>query len=205
MTSSPTARDDLGPVEQAPRVDLAGAVRDVGIRHHVRQRPSGLEFAHDVAHERVLDGAGAAQAPEDSVIRHGVQRTRSCAEQSRRLACGTVHGDSDRASKHFAERTLSGLDDAGQLEEVRIWIDWLPGGIWGVGRAIDLRTRENPSIIREDEWVFRGYEMQDALEAANAALAADLDVTAELGETHLTVPFDEAELRPRLERWFLDQ
>lgn len=116
-----------------------------------------------------------------------------------------MHGDSDRASKHFAERTLSGLDDAGRREEVRIWIDWLPGGIWGVGRAIDLTSRENPSLLRDDDWVFRGYEMQDALDAANAALAADLDVTAELGDRRGMPPFDEAELRPRLERWFLDQ
>ena len=48
--------------------------------------------------------------------------------------------------------------------------------------------------------------MQDALDAANAALAADLDVTAELGDdARDAAPFDEAELRPRLERWFLDQ
>ena len=47
--------------------------------------------------------------------------------------------------------------------------------------------------------------MQDALDAANAALAADLDVTAELGDRRGMPPFDEAELRPRLERWFLDQ
>jgi hypothetical protein len=116
-----------------------------------------------------------------------------------------VHGNSDRASKHFAERTLAGLDDAGQREEVRIWIDWLPGGIWGVGRAVDLSARENPSLVRDDDWVFRGYEMQDALDAANAALWADLDVTPDAGETHETVPFSETELRPRLERWFLDQ
>ena len=116
-----------------------------------------------------------------------------------------MHGDSDRASKHFAERTLSGLDDAGRREEVRIWIDWLPGGIWGVGRAIDLRARENPSLVREDDWVFRGYEMQDALEAANSALSADLDVSRELGDDGEAPPFSEAELRPRLERWFLDQ
>ena len=114
-------------------------------------------------------------------------------------------GHSDRASQHFAERTLSGLDDAGRREEVRIWIDWLPGGIWGVGRAVDLAARENPSLVREDDWVFRGYEMQDALDAANAALAADLDVSRGLGEEPAAEPFSDAELRPRLERWFHDQ
>jgi hypothetical protein len=116
-----------------------------------------------------------------------------------------VHGDPDRASRNFAERKLGGLDDHGVREEVRIWIDWLPGGIWGVGRVVDLSSRENPSLVREEDWVFRGYEMQDALEAANSALSADLDVSREVGGLDSAPPFSEAELRPRLERWFLDQ
>jgi hypothetical protein len=116
-----------------------------------------------------------------------------------------VPGDSDRAQRHFAERTLTGLDDAGEPEEVRIWIDWLPGGLWGVGRAVDIGARENPRLLRDDDWLFRGYEMQDALEAANAALDADLDVSREDGETPAPSPFSEEELRPRLERWFHDQ
>jgi hypothetical protein len=116
-----------------------------------------------------------------------------------------VHADPDRSSRHFAERRLGGRDDSGVREEVRIWIDWLPGGIWGVGRVVDLSSRENPRLVREDDWVFRGYEMQDALEAANAALSADLDVSREVGEPAAAPPFSEEELRPRLERWFLDQ
>jgi hypothetical protein len=126
------------------------------------------------------------------------------ASRAVRFAC-SVHADPDRASRHFAERRLGGLDDAGVREEVRIWIDWLPGGIWGVGRVVDMSSRENPSLLRDDDWVFRGYEMQDALEAANAALSADLDVSHEVGVPAAAAPFSEAELRPRLERWFLDQ
>jgi hypothetical protein len=116
-----------------------------------------------------------------------------------------VHGDPHHAARHFAARTLGGRDDHGVREEIHIWIDWLPGGIWGVGRVVDLSARENPGIVREEDWVFRGYEMQDALEAANAALSADLDVSREVGEERAAAPFSEAELRPRLERWFLDQ
>jgi hypothetical protein len=115
-----------------------------------------------------------------------------------------VHADHDRGHEHFAERTLTGRDDAGEREEVRIWIDWLPGGLWGVGRAVDIGARENPSLVRDDDWLFRGYEMQDALDAANAALHADLDVSREDGLTPGMLPFDEGELRPRLERWFHD-
>ena len=116
-----------------------------------------------------------------------------------------MRADPDRSSRPFAERWLGGRDDHGVREEVRIWIDWLPGGIWGVGRVVDQSSRENPRLVREDDWVFRGYEMQDALEAANAALSADLDVSREVGEPAAAPPFSEAELRPRLERWFLDQ
>ena len=116
-----------------------------------------------------------------------------------------MRADPDRSSKPFAERRLGGRDDHGVREEVCIWIDWLPGGIWGVGRVVDLSARENPSLVRDDDWVFRGYEMQDALEAANAALSADLDVSREVGDAEAAAPFSEDELRPRLERWFLDQ
>ena len=45
----------------------------------------------------------------------------------------------------------------------------------------------------------------EAHEAANAALSADLDVSREVGEAKAALPFSEEELRPRLERWFLDQ
>ena len=117
-----------------------------------------------------------------------------------------MHGDQDRVSRHFAERRLGGLDDHGVREEVHIWIDWLPGRHLGCrARPSIVGSRENPSLVREDDWVFRGYEMQDALEAANSALSADLDVSRELGDDGEAPPFSEAELRPRLERWFLDQ
>lgn len=114
-----------------------------------------------------------------------------------------MRGTPHHGGRHFAERTLSGLDDAGRREEVCIWIDWLPGGVWGVGRAVDLGARENPALVREDDWIFRGYEMQDALAAANDALSADLDVCREIGALPDAAPFSESELRPPLERWFL--
>ena len=61
----------------------------------------------------------------------------------------------------------------------------------------------NPALVREDDWIFRGYEMQDALAAANGALSADLDVCREIDARHDAAPFSETELRPPLERWFL--
>jgi hypothetical protein len=104
----------------------------------------------------------------------------------------------------FAERTLHGIDDSGRAETICLWIDWLAGGQWGVGRAVNPAHRENPSLAREDDWLFRGYEMGDALEAANEALTTDLEVSRADGLNEQVRPFEEEELRRRLERWFFD-
>jgi hypothetical protein len=106
------------------------------------------------------------------------------------------------AGERFAQREVHGIDDAGAAETITFWIDWLPGGLWGVGRAVNLANRENPQIAREDDWVFRGYELDDALAAANDALAADLDVSREDGSGEKVEPFDADDLRRRLEHWF---
>jgi hypothetical protein len=102
----------------------------------------------------------------------------------------------------FAERTLHGIDDSGRTETITLWIDWLAGGQWGVGRAVNASHRENPLLPREDDWLFRGYEMGDALEAANEALRADLDVSRDEGRPQSVEPFQERELLEPLERWF---
>jgi hypothetical protein len=56
--------------------------------------------------------------------------------------------------------------------------------------------------VRSDDYVFEGYEMGDAVEAANAALDSDLDVSAEEGNPQEVEPFSEDELLVPLERWF---
>ena len=108
-----------------------------------------------------------------------------------------------RSSKEgrFAERTLNGVDDAGNEERIVIWIERKPGAVWAVGRSVNphLRRSDEP---RQDEYVFEGYEMGDALEAANGALAADLDVCREEGRPQEVPQFAEQELLEPLERWF---
>jgi len=59
---------------------------------------------------------------------------------------------------------VRGRDDDGALETVTIYIDRLPGGVWSVGRAVNVAQRENLAPRSEDE-VFSGYEMADALSA----------------------------------------
>jgi hypothetical protein len=101
----------------------------------------------------------------------------------------------------FAERSIRGVGDDGAAEVVTIWIERKPGALWAVGRAVDLKQRAD-GLVRADDYVFEGYEMGDAVEAANAALDADLDVSAEEGNVQDVEPFSESELLVPLERWF---
>jgi hypothetical protein len=101
----------------------------------------------------------------------------------------------------FAERIVHGIGEDGAREEIVIWIERRPGALWAVGRAINLRHRSNP-VPRQDDYVFEGYEMGDALEAANNALTDDLEVSAEEGVSENVRRFSEEELLKPLERWF---
>ena len=112
------------------------------------------------------------------------------------MATRTVRG------KHFAHRRFHGTDERGQRESIALTIDWLDGGIWGVSRIVNGEHRERPDEPRENEWLFRGYELVDALEAANAALSDDLTVCAADGHPLVLEPFAADELHAPLERWF---
>ena len=93
------------------------------------------------------------------------------------------------------------MDDAGVEERIVIWIERKPGAVWAVGRAINPQHRASDAP-RRDDYVFEGYELDDALESANATLRDDLRV---LEQDRRGVPVDlfarEELLRP-LERWF---
>ncbi|MGH3075807.1 MAG: hypothetical protein ACRDQC_12800 [Gaiellales bacterium] len=106
-----------------------------------------------------------------------------------------------KASQWFAQRSIQGVGEDGAAERITIWIERKPGAVWAVGRAVDLAQRTN-GAIRDDDYVFEGFEMGDALEAANDALASDLDVSREDGRVEDVKPFADAELLEPLERWF---
>lgn len=101
----------------------------------------------------------------------------------------------------FAERVLHGVGDDGSREQILVWIERRPGALWAVGRAIDIGNRMTPQP-RLDDYVFQGYEMGDALEAANNALRDDLAVSIEEGLNENVLLFAEDELLKPLERWF---
>jgi hypothetical protein len=101
----------------------------------------------------------------------------------------------------FAERVLHGVGEDGSRDEIVIWIERRPGAVWAVGRAINPRHRSVPEP-RRDDYVFDGYELDDALEAANNALNDDLRVSAEEGVNEDVRNFTRDELLKPLERWF---
>ena len=101
----------------------------------------------------------------------------------------------------FAQRVLEGIDDAGVVERVVIWIERKPGALWAVGRAINPQHRRTEQP-HGDDYVFEGYELEDALEQANGCLDDDARVSAQDGQTATIEPFARDELLKPLERWF---
>jgi hypothetical protein len=101
----------------------------------------------------------------------------------------------------YAERVLHAVDDGGGPERVVIWIERKAGGIWAVGRAVNPQHRPS-NEPRRDDYVFEGYELDDALEQANAALEADLKVSQRDGRRESAQPFERDEILRPLERWF---
>ena len=101
----------------------------------------------------------------------------------------------------FAERTLQGVDERGSPESIIIWIERKPGAVWAVGRAVNPQLRPSDEPRRED-YLFEGYELEDALDAANEVLEDDVRVLEQDGRTAEAKPFVRTELLGPLERWF---
>ncbi len=82
-----------------------------------------------------------------------------------------------------------------------IWIARKPGALWAVGRMVNPQHRPTDEP-RADDWLFEGYELGDALDAANAALEDDVSVLEQDGAVDRVKPFTRAEVLPFLERFF---
>lgn len=96
---------------------------------------------------------------------------------------------------------LRGVDDEGREERVVIWLERKEGGLWAVGRAVNPQYRPSPEW-RSDDFLFEGYELGDALEAANGALEDDVRVLEDDGAGGRVKPFTRKEVLPVLERFF---
>ena len=101
----------------------------------------------------------------------------------------------------FAERVVTGRDDAGVNERIVIWIERRPGAVWAVGRTVNPEHRASPEP-RPDDYVWDGYEIDDALEAANATLEDDCRVSEDDGSLDKVRPFRREELLAPLEKFF---
>jgi hypothetical protein len=105
------------------------------------------------------------------------------------------------AEGRFAERVVSGVDDRGVEERIVIWIERKPGAVWAVGRAVNPNHRRSDEP-RSDDYVFEGFELEDALERANATLEDDLRVSSQDGRVADVPRFEREELLKPLEKWF---
>jgi hypothetical protein len=101
----------------------------------------------------------------------------------------------------FAERVLHGVDDTGADETIVIWIERKQGAVWAVGRAVNPQHRSSHEP-RPDDYLFEGYELEDALTAANEALEDDVSVSERDGRPEYLTAFTRDELLKPLERWF---
>ena len=104
-------------------------------------------------------------------------------------------------ASRFAERELHGFDETGDEERILVWIERQPGAMWAVGRAVNfhLRSTDEP---RRDDYVFQGYELQDAIDRANEILDDDVRVSEQDGRPEHIRPFTRKELLRSFERWF---
>jgi len=101
----------------------------------------------------------------------------------------------------LAERVVDGIDDAGRAEQILIWIERRPGALWAVGRSVNPGLRAAPEPLAGD-YVWEGYELDDALEAANSTLEDDCVVSEDDGSDAKVRPFRREELLGPLERFF---
>ena len=82
-----------------------------------------------------------------------------------------------------------------------IWIERKEGALWAVGRAVNQQHRPSDES-RPEDWLFEGYELGDALQAANEALEDDVQVLEQDGAADRVKPFTRKEVLPVLERFF---
>jgi len=106
-----------------------------------------------------------------------------------------------KAGGRFAERVVTGRDDAGREERIVVWIERRPGAVWAVGRVVNAQQRA-AGETRPDDYVWEGYELDDCLDVANATLEDDAVVSEGDGSAAKISPFRREELLQPLERYF---
>jgi len=161
-------------------------------------------------HVPVLEDLGEVAAPvvlADHVGGDALLRRRALEEEGEEVPerhrgdCILLCMRRNTSDARCAERELRGVDDAGREERVVIWIERKEGALWAVGRAVNPQHRPSGEP-RRDDYLFEGYELGDALEAANGALEDDVRVLEDDGALGRVQPFTRKEVLPVLERFF---
>ncbi len=102
--------------------------------------------------------------------------------------------------ERITERTVRGFGDDGQEEVVSIWLEYARGGLFRVCRVVDLERRDLADA-RPADLVFEGYELDDALRAANHAIESELDASTGEEDANADVrPITRHDVEPFLER-----
>jgi hypothetical protein len=184
---------DVGPLEQPALLLRRQAVLDVAIFQDLRQVATAAVLARDVRNDLFLRRAAREEE------REGITKQARQPKHRDRLYSRAVPVSSDRG--RFAERELHGVDDAGREERIVVWIERKPGAVWAVGRVVNPQLR-NGNAAKAGDYVFEGYELEDALEQANAALEDDLTVSERDGRSEHCRPFTRDECLKPLEAWF---
>jgi hypothetical protein len=184
---------DLGTIEESTLLLRREAILDVTIAENLGQSAPARVFADDICRDTIL---GAR--PSEEECKGAAQQARESLHQS---DCILRSVRRKSTAGRFAERELAGIDDAGAEERVVIWIERKSGGVWAVGRVVNpqQRTSQEP---RRDDYVFEGYELEDALEVANGTLEDDVRVLEQDGRDEKVRPFVREELLKPLERYF---
>lgn len=98
------------------------------------------------------------------------------------------------------ELPIPDSDERG-IDSVLIWIEHREGGEWAVGRADDVAQREF-AAPRDHDYVFRGFDLDDALAAANDVLEDEWQAAEMDGIERSVKPFTRREIEEPLSEWF---
>ena len=159
--------DHLGPVEQPGALVRREAVLHVAVLQDLCEVAPAVVLADHVGGDALLGRRALEEEREEVPERH----------RARLYPPSCV---ATRPTGRCAERMLRGVDDAGREERVVIWVERKPGAVWAVGRAVNPQHRPSDEP-RRDDWLFEGYELGDALDAANGALEDDVRVLEQDG------------------------
>jgi hypothetical protein len=185
--------DDVRTFQQATSLELTRAVFQVRVVEDLLERAPELVLPDDVGGELILAGRAREEGRE-----RVPKEAREPPHEGIVSLCAVKQAS---GAMRFAERVVHGLDDDGSRQEIVIWIERRRGALWAVGRAINPRHRSVPEPL-PDDYVFEGYELGDALDAANTALRDDLAVSRDEGVNEDVGEFVDEELLRPLERWF---